>query len=78
MKKLILIFLLGIVGCTDTMIKEIPLEKNDMGKVPYNTNIDRFYIIIMDSCEYITMNSFANKDYAITHKGNCNNPIHYK
>jgi hypothetical protein len=37
-------------------------------------------IVEIDGCEYIETGSFARGGYVsnLTHKGNCNNPIHFK
>ena len=44
--------------------------------------IGDYNIIIIDGCEYIEYDNNAVladwRVYSITHKGNCNNPIHQK
>tara|TARA_R110000868_G_scaffold322731_1_gene583682 strand:+ start:285 stop:491 length:207 start_codon:yes stop_codon:yes gene_type:complete len=68
MKKLIFIFLLGIVGCSKVD------ENRDRDRVDYlKRSVE---IVSIDSCEYIWLDwGYAT---CFTHKGNCNNPIHYK
>jgi len=34
-----------------------------------------YYIVKIEDCEYIRFSSYGS-NYGITHKGNCNNPIH--
>lgn len=63
--KLILITItIGTVGCVQD-------SKEKMFK---NTNLDDPKIVSIDGCEYI---QFRTHNFnAVTHKGNCNNPIH--
>lgn len=44
---------------------------NSLGNFPYNQTCDELSIVTIDNCEYIVGNAFRNKDFAITHKGNC-------
>ena len=67
MKKALIILAVIFVGCKQ------PSQKSE--------NIgDGYYVKTIDSCQYIIYeNSISvanNYSYSITHKGNCNNPIH--
>lgn len=63
----IILFLLVIIGIMiKTYFKESPSQQ-------LKENID---IIRIDNCEYLHYEN-TGKIY-FTHKGNCNNPIHYE
>ncbi len=66
MSKLILLALtIGMMGC------DVQNYEEEMFK---NTNLDNPKIVIIDRCEYI---QFRTHNFnAVTHKGNCTNPIH--
>lgn len=40
--------------------------------------LDRYTIVVVDGCEYLEVQGgYAdNRYYSLTHKGNCNNPVH--
>lgn len=45
------------------------------------TKKEGYSILTIDGCEYIEVSSMIGSNngyYSITHKGNCNNPIHHK
>lgn len=64
--KLILIALtIGMMGCC------VQNSENEMFDA---TKLYDPKIVIIDGCEYIQFH--IHKADAITHKGNCNNPIH--
>ena len=42
------------------------------------TGEKNYSIEIIDDCEYIRKYDGYNMGYSFTHKGNCNNPIHYQ
>lgn len=65
MKTLILFAALALItGCA-------PPPKERVITQDYNT-----HVVVIDGCQYIENGSVAGSAYAITHKGNCNNPIH--
>lgn len=55
-------------GCTPN-IEPKPVDGNRSSSYDYR-------IVKIENCEYIYMG--LGQSQAITHKGNCNNPIHYK
>ncbi len=64
-KLMIIAITIGMMGCVQ--------DSNEDG-VFKNTNLHNPKIVIIDGCEYI---QFRTHNFnAITHKGNCNNPIH--
>lgn len=63
MKKLIIVIGVLLVGCGPTR-RELE-ERGDVSS--------GLYTLKYDSCEYVRINIFGA---AITHKGNCKNPIH--
>lgn len=42
--------------------------------IPNDSNFEKFRVMRIDGCQYIHYTSF--KRAGLTHKGNCNNPIH--
>lgn len=78
MKKLILLPMLLLFGCSNSNYKTVePIYMGD--KIDGCAGMDdvdlKLYLI--DSCEYIGDVSGRYKDF-LTHKGNCKNPIHKK
>lgn len=81
MKYLFILFTFMFLSCGESenvVITKSEYQKlkyggapEELGKVQYNSKIDTYTVIVLDSCEYITMNAFAVKDFAFTHKGNC-------
>lgn len=70
MKKLIVLFsAIILMGCNEhkTVL--------DDGDYFIKVRITDPNIVIIDGCEYIQYKTYGY--HAITHKGNCNNPIHY-
>jgi hypothetical protein len=62
---MIIAITIGMMGC---------VQDSNEYDVFKNTNLDNPKIVIIDGCEYI---QFRTHNFnAITHKGNCNNPIH--
>lgn len=70
MKRLLIIGLIAasLVGCVQPPIVDGELNKN------------HFQIIHYEGCEYIIVEygypGYDTYSFSITHKGNCNNPIH--
>lgn len=76
MKKtiLILLFAVSVVGCGDQ-------EEQNKRIDPPSTEVGHKYEIVeIGSCQYVVYHDFGegtHRSYGgITHKGNCNNPIH--
>jgi hypothetical protein len=42
------------------------------------TGETKYTIEIIDGCEYLKRYEGYQSGYSFSHKGNCNNPIHYK
>jgi hypothetical protein len=40
-----------------------------------NTLVEKYNIVVIEGCEYIEFNP-KSSSHVLTHKGNCNNPIH--
>lgn len=68
--KYLIIFSIFLIGC-----KEGDIQINHPSDVPPS-----YDVVVIDSCEYITYDSgiLDQRVFSITHKGNCNNPIHIK
>ncbi len=64
-KLILLAVTIGMMGCGVQNCEE------EMFK---NTNLDNPKIVIIDGCDYIQFRT--HNFYAVTHKGNCTNPIH--
>jgi hypothetical protein len=61
MKKLILLLALAFVMCGC-------VQKEEDGSLKLNTGLlNESYVVIIDSCEYISYNG----GYGLAHKGNC-------
>lgn len=68
MKKLTLIIAVLFMGCEDMTEKpSLPVMNNQ-------ADIVNAKIVVIDGCQYIQYHGYRFP--AITHKGNCNNPIH--
>ena len=70
MKRGILILaLIGLVSCTEEETVEVKKET-------INSTIDAYAvkIVTIDSCQYLWVPKY--KGAGLSHKGNCNNPIH--
>ena len=67
-KLLILALAIGMVGCYDVNVKH---ESTDYVIRGGNNPLT---IVVVDSCEYL-YGEWGNAT-VLTHKGNCNNPIH--
>lgn len=66
MKNLILLALLiGMMGCA---------SQSSSDQMFRDTTVDDPMIVTIDNCEYIQYR--VREHDAITHKGNCKNPIH--
>ena len=66
MKNLILLALLiGMMGCA---------SQSSSDQMFRDTTVDDPMIVTIDNCEYIQYH--VREHDAITHKGNCKNPIH--
>ena len=52
------------------------VQKGHSNDPPKELNSRYYKIVVVDGCEYITVGSPGYSDFAITHKGNCSNPIH--
>jgi hypothetical protein len=64
MKAIFLLCLIGLIGC----------ER----RAPHRYQESDFQVIVIDGCQYLGLtsnNSYGNM-VSVTHKGNCNNPIH--
>ena len=42
----------------------------------HNNSYDEYNVVIIDSCQYFKISSYGWGHYTLTHKGNCENPIH--
>jgi hypothetical protein len=62
---MIIAIAIGMMGCVQ--------DSND--GLFKNTNLHNPKIVVIDQCEYIQFRTHNLYD-VITHKGNCNNPIH--
>lgn len=72
MKQLILMLLLfTVVACEDERVTNV--HKENSGVIINNQELQEYTI---DGCEYIVNADPASYRFAITHKGNCSNPIH--
>lgn len=62
------ILLIGLGGCLKPMLATGTLPEKD------------YKVIVIDNCQYIAAENgvpdVRNYNLTITHKGNCNNPIH--
>ena len=69
MKKVLILSLLTVVGCTE--------QNLDMKSTNYvlKEGKNPLEIVIIDSCEYLYA-PWGNAS-VLTHKGNCKNPSHY-
>ena len=70
-----LLFLLPAISCIQNSdpvtITPTSVEVSaSLGKYNYG-RVDEFFVVVIDSCEYIAINSKANLEANITHKGNC-------
>lgn len=66
MKKLTLIIAVLFMGCEGVPPSTIPNDSSDLVQQK---------IVVIDGCQYIQY--YQTHGFpAITHKGNCNNPIH--
>jgi hypothetical protein len=69
---LIVCAIFTFVGCADNNNCNVvkPKDISYLGNFPYHRT-DELHVVVIDSCEYIVCNGLAEKDVAITHKGNC-------
>jgi hypothetical protein len=65
--------LLLSVGTTLLLSSCIPSRANRVGET--RKYIGRYDITVIDNCQYIVVDQ-GDKGMAITHKGDCTNPIH--
>ena len=64
------ILCLTVVGCVE--------NNTPTAQYKQDAEVAGFEIITIDSCQYIYRWDGYHAGSAITHKGNCNNPIHLK
>jgi len=59
------------------LLSIIAMGCEEKHKQRYTT--DGFDVVVIDSCEYLEIKNYNSNGYhySVTHKGNCNNPIHY-
>ena len=76
MKPTIIILLaaLAVSGC-DNKVVERNNERNKCFNNQIQEYIPPYKIVVIDSCEYL-VTQYYNANASLTHKGNCNNPIH--
>lgn len=69
MRYFLLILVVLIVSCNDKMSG----KRLKAARPSYD-----YQVVVIDSCEYIELDLLTSYHvYTLTHKGNCNNPIHY-
>ena len=85
MKKLLIILSLGLTSCfepnvgypgkstTDSTLAD---SLNIPKRIPVEFSAIPLTVVMIDSCEYL-YGPWGNAS-VLTHKGNCNNPIHSK
>jgi hypothetical protein len=64
-KTLLVVILVVLFGCT---------EKDDQQRV----GDSYIYYYHIDGCDYLGKLNGEPRNFFLTHKGNCKNPIHYK
>jgi hypothetical protein len=64
-KTLLVVILVVLFGCT---------EKDDQLRV----GDSYIYYYHIDGCDYLGKLKGSPRNFFLTHKGNCKNPIHYK
>lgn len=60
----------------DLFTELVPTKPSAGSTVPLD---EHYTVVVIEGCEYIqihSMRGFQSGYYAITHKGNCKNPIH--
>lgn len=67
-KAIVLIAVIGLTACGQSSIKEMPQREETW-------ELESFIVFTIDSCQYIGK-SIGTQYGILTHKGNCNNPIH--
>ena len=82
--KLPQLFILCLVicfftACTEKVEVVVTKEEKEAiekkkNKAKEDKHLERYELIILDGCEYYRTGGWS--DAGITHKGNCNNPIH--
>jgi hypothetical protein len=55
--------------------------KNDVNEIPLGEGVktgNDYFLVTLDSCEYIIIkrDGLNGPSITVTHKGNCNNPVH--
>jgi hypothetical protein len=73
MKTLITLALIALVGCSIPSGEHYNLDRDTEPSYDYK-------VVVIDGCQYIEVNEGIGQThtYTITHKGNCNNPIHHE
>lgn len=80
MKKVIyLVSALILVSCAPTVVDKKEDSFSDKPLKEIFNGVD-YQVVVIDSCEYIIGrdDNPYNGGYFLSHKGNCNNPIHKK
>ena len=70
-KTLLVVILVVLFGCT---------EKDDQQRVGDQQKVGDSYIYYyhIDGCDYLGKLNGEPRNFFLSHKGNCKNPIHYK
>jgi hypothetical protein len=78
MKKLILFTLaVGMIaGCRGPVTEKVKPSKTEAYQRVYDFDFAYVYEFKIDGCEYLSIDPTHDDLQALTHKGNCKNPIH--
>lgn len=65
-----------IAGCRGPVTEKVKPSKTEAYQRVYDFDFAYVYEFKIDGCEYLSIDPTHDDLQALTHKGNCKNPIH--